>query len=92
MPLRIKDWRDAYALAQAAGRDAGIRSAACNGRTQWDEEDWNHACETFAGMMQAFGYDPNTPPEDDDTGRVRPGPQSISAERGARPRRTGFDL
>lgn len=73
MALRIRDWRDACALARAAGRDAGVRSAACAGRTQWDDDDWNRACGTFADMMQAFGYDPNIPPEDYETGHARPG-------------------
>jgi hypothetical protein len=39
-----------YDLAMAAGRDAGNRSMRRAGREQWNEDDWNRAAETFAGL------------------------------------------
>ena len=36
-----------YQIAMAAAQDAGNRHMRAAGRTKWDEEDWNHACETF---------------------------------------------
>jgi hypothetical protein len=39
-------------IARAAGWDAGNRSMKAGGRTAWNEEDWNVACEVFETMMR----------------------------------------
>lgn len=40
-----------YAIAMAAGRDAGNRSMRASGRASWNEEDWNAAAKTTARLM-----------------------------------------
>ena len=39
-----------YKLIHAAGWDAGNRSMQANGRTSWNEDDWNAACAEFARL------------------------------------------
>jgi hypothetical protein len=41
-------------LASAAGLDAGNSRMRKAGRTRWNEEDWNRACEIF---YQCLGTD-----------------------------------
>lgn len=41
-----------YDLAMAAGRDAANRSMRRNGRTTWNQEDYQAAVQTFA-LLQA---------------------------------------
>jgi len=40
-----------YAIAMAAGRDAGNRSAARAGRTAWNEADHAAACAATALLL-----------------------------------------
>ncbi len=40
-----------YKLAHAIGWDAGNRHMRANGRTTWDEDDYNRACEAFNQLM-----------------------------------------
>lgn len=42
-----------YAIAMAAGRDAGNRSAKKAGRTVWSEEDYNVAAALVAKLLEA---------------------------------------
>lgn len=44
--------RTTVRIARAAGWDAGNRSMKAAGRTAWNEEDWNVACEVFETMMR----------------------------------------
>jgi hypothetical protein len=51
-------------LAQAAGLDAGNKSAKKGGRGAWNEEDWNKSCEVFALVLYGVhstteGFTPN---------------------------------
>jgi len=39
-------------IARAAGWDAGNRSMRAGGRTAWNEDDWNVACEVFETMVR----------------------------------------
>jgi hypothetical protein len=41
------------AIARAAGQDAGNRNMKANGRTAWNEADWNVAAETMQRIMEA---------------------------------------
>lgn len=43
------------AIARAAGWDAGDRSMRAAGRSAWNEDDWNAACETFDRLMALAG-------------------------------------
>jgi hypothetical protein len=43
------------AIARAAGRDEGNRSMRAAGRSAWNEDDWNAACETFDRLMALAG-------------------------------------
>lgn len=38
-------------IARAAGWDAGNRSMRAAGRTRWNEDDWNAACEVTNRLM-----------------------------------------
>ena len=38
-------------IAHAAGWDAGNRSAKQHGRTAWNEDDWNAACEVVDRLL-----------------------------------------
>lgn len=40
-----------HKIAMAAGQDAANRNMKRNGRTEWNEEDWNVACETFNKLI-----------------------------------------
>jgi hypothetical protein len=40
-----------YAIAMAAGRDAGNRNMKANGRTSWNGEDFDVAAEVAARLM-----------------------------------------
>lgn len=42
-----------YALAMAAGKDAANRQMKANGRTAWNEEDFNLAAQTVAKLLGA---------------------------------------
>lgn len=42
-------------IAHAAGWDAADRSMRAAGRTAWNEDDWNAACETFDRLMALAG-------------------------------------
>jgi len=60
-----------YAIAMAAGRDAGNRSARRAGRTAWNEHDYCAAIACFAKLTQADRpIDATDPP---------PGPSSTPA-------------
>jgi|GEM_PF-2995952 len=39
-------------IAHAAGWDAGNRSMQDGGRTAWNEDDWNAACEVYDRLMR----------------------------------------
>ena len=40
------------AIAHAAGWDEGNRSMIRNGRTSWNEEDWNVAAATMLKLLE----------------------------------------
>lgn len=40
-----------YAIAMAAGHDAGNRHMRAAGRSEWDESDWQAAAEQTARLM-----------------------------------------
>jgi hypothetical protein len=40
-----------YAEAMAAGRDAGNRSMRAAGRTSWNDDDWNAACDVTQRLL-----------------------------------------
>lgn len=46
-----------YAIAMAAGRDAANRNMRAEGRTEWNEEDYNIAAETSARLFSLEMYD-----------------------------------
>jgi hypothetical protein len=41
-----------YSLARAAGWDEGDKNMKKNGRTMWNEDDWNASCRKFYELMQ----------------------------------------
>jgi hypothetical protein len=43
--------RITYAIAMAAGQDAGNRSMRASGRTSWNEDDWNAAAAETERLM-----------------------------------------
>lgn len=46
-----------YALAIAAGRDAGVRSMRAGGRRAWSEDDWNAAVAESERVCAEAGTD-----------------------------------
>lgn len=44
--------RMSQAIAHAAGWDAGNSTMRAAGRTAWNEDDWNAACELFNRLMR----------------------------------------
>jgi len=44
--------RPTQAIAHAAGWDAGNRVMRAAGRTAWNEDDWDAACEVFNRLMR----------------------------------------
>lgn len=50
-----------YQIAMAAGRDAGNRSMKANGRTSWNEVDYNIAVETTSSLMELNGQKLRSP-------------------------------
>jgi hypothetical protein len=41
-----------YEIAMAAGQDAANRQMKAQGRTEWNEDDWNLAAEVAAKLMR----------------------------------------
>ncbi len=39
-------------IARAAGWDAGNRSMRDSGRTAWNEDDWDAACDVYDRLMR----------------------------------------
>ena len=49
--------RPTQAIAHAAGWDAGNRAMRAAGRTAWNEDDWDAACEVFNRLMRIVDAD-----------------------------------
>ena len=49
-------YRDAVKIANAAGRDAGNRSAARDGRRAWNETDRDAALEACNAVLVRLGF------------------------------------
>ena len=49
---------EAYALAQAAGRDAGNRAAKAAGRTTWTADDYDAAVAQMIRLLDLWGACP----------------------------------
>ena len=65
MPPRIETFRDALAIARAAGRDEGNRRARRDGRDVWNAADHDHAVATFHRVIRLLGFgDGRYAPED----------------------------
>lgn len=47
-PQNADLWKSDVATARAVGQDAGNRNARKNGRTVWNEDDWNAAAAEMA--------------------------------------------
>jgi len=56
MALTANTFREALRLANAAGLDAGNRSAKRVGRADWSGDDYDAACDTIETVLCALGY------------------------------------
>lgn len=50
--------REAHKVINAVGWDAGIAHARKNGRTVWNEDDYNEACAVSNRLFVKFGLAP----------------------------------
>lgn len=41
-----------YKVMMAASQDVGDKNMCANGRTAWNEEDYNRACATFTRLLE----------------------------------------
>ena len=54
--MQFNTFGEAARVANAAGRDAGNRSIHTAGRTLWNEDDREAACQTSDAVMDALGF------------------------------------
>lgn len=43
-----------YDIARAAGEDSGNRNMRANGRTEWNEDDWNVAAQVCREIIDGI--------------------------------------